>query len=89
MSWKKSLLDWWGSAVYKKLSSEKNRSVLKAAVSLMVVLFVLAIGVRAEKSVVIIDDGKELAVRTYAGTVADALAVKDIVLLNNDEVTPS
>lgn len=89
MSWKKSLLDWWGSAGYKKLSSEKNRSVLKAAVALMVVLFVLAIGVWAEKSVVIIDDGKELAVRTYAGTVAGALAVKDIVLLNNDEITPS
>lgn len=89
MSWKKSLLDWWRSAGYKKLCVEKNRSVLKAAVSIMVVLFVFAVGVWAEKSVVIIDDGNERAVRTYASTVGDVLAAKDIVLLNNDEVTPS
>ncbi|MDD4334742.1 MAG: ubiquitin-like domain-containing protein, partial [Desulfotomaculaceae bacterium] len=89
MSWKKSLLGWRGSAGYKKLCVEKNRDILKAAVATMVVLFVFAVGVWAEKSVVIIDDGKEHAVRTYASTVGSVLAAKDIVLLNNDEVTPS
>ncbi|MDD4766870.1 MAG: ubiquitin-like domain-containing protein [Desulfotomaculaceae bacterium] len=89
MSWKEYLLVWRGSAGYKRLCAGENRSLLKSAASIMVVLFVLAIGVWAEKSVVIIDDGKERAVRTYAGTVGDLLAAKDIVVLNNDETTPS
>ncbi len=89
MSWKNYLLDWRGSKVCNRLFSNKTGSVLKAAVSLAVVLLVLTIVIRAQKPVLIIDDGKELAVRTYARTVGDVLAARDIALLNNDLVTPA
>ncbi len=79
----------WEKTGDKELDIGGNWGVLKSVISIGVVLFILAVGVWAEKSVIIVDEGKELVARTYAGTVGDVLAVKDVVLLDNDEVRPS
>jgi uncharacterized protein YabE (DUF348 family) len=89
MSWR-FLSDWWRRLSNKNSSGDSKRSVLRhwAAVSIMAVLFLLAICAWTQKSVTIIADGKEKEVRTFSRTVGGVLQDKDIVLLNKDEVFP-
>lgn len=90
MSWE-FMRGWWKSTDYKQLFFDKKRSSLSrwAAISIISVLVVIAVCAWAQKSVVIVADGAERDVRTFSGTVGGVLEAKEVVLLDNDEVTPS
>lgn len=87
MSWS-SLSDWWRNGGYKKTAGNVRLSRW-AAVSVVAVVFLLAILFCLQKSVTLIADGKEITVRTLSRTVGGVLEAKDIVLLENDEIIPS
>jgi uncharacterized protein YabE (DUF348 family) len=90
MSWR-NLLDWWRNKGYKSSDKPRKRGLLGswAAVSIVGLMILLAFSAAAQKTVLIVADGKEIGTRTFAGTVGGALEAKKIVLLDSDEVVPS
>ncbi|MFX4262886.1 ubiquitin-like domain-containing protein [Pelotomaculum propionicicum] len=89
MSWR-SLRDCLISAGLTKLRDRKSGFFSRwAAVSIAAVIILVVICACFQSSVVIIADGKEVAVRTFSRSVGAVLESKGFVLLENDIVEPS
>jgi len=90
MSWR-NLLDWWRNKGYNISDKPRKRGLLGswAAVSIVGLIILLAVSAAAQKTVLIVADGKEIGTRTFAGTVGGVLEANKIVLLDSDEVVPA
>src|SRR5665254_19403 len=90
MSWCK-MLNKWRKKGYKNTYKPRQRGLLSswAAVSIVGLIILVAVSAAAQKTVLIVADGKEIGTRTFAGTVGGVLEANKIVLLDSDEVVPS
>lgn len=88
MSW--NGLGFWKKKDSKALRAPRKRGVLFLWAAVMVAAVLLFSGYAwAKKSVVLVADGRETTVQTFARTVGGVLKAQNVALLEKDEVSPS